>query len=275
MKRYELLKIVKDKLAVSGVIDTSEAEFLLALTLKIKRNEVFSNKTVSKNEEKQVYKNLKRRVKGVPISIIFKSVNFYGREFYVNTNCLAPRPETEELTALVNENLTNKNAKILDLCTGSGAIAITLNLEFNFNNVMACDKSRMTLNIAKRNAKKLKSNVKFIKSNLFSKLNGQKFDFIVSNPPYISEEDYEHLDKVVRNFEPKMALVAKENGLWFYKKIIKLAPFYLNKDGKIAFEVGKNQAKLVARLLQQDYNKIEIVKDLEGVDRMVIATLGE
>lgn len=268
-----LTKQVKELLKNNGIIDNSESEFLVSVACHLKRNDVYSEDVVPKNLVRKTKRWAKLRASGVPLTIISKSANFYGRDFYVNRNCLAPRPETEELTQWVGESMST-TAEVLDLCTGSGAIAITLNLEFGFSSVIASDISSKALYIAKKNAKSLGSQVYFKKSNLFDKIN-KRFDCIVSNPPYVSEKEYLKLDNEVKQFEPKLALVACDNGLEFYKKIIAQAPNYLKDGGRLFFEVGFNQAESVAKLLQKDFKNIIIKMDLQGVPRMVSGTLKE
>ena len=271
MKLRDLTKLIKEDFAAHGIDDVSEAEFLVAVRLNKNRSAVYSNDDLTKNQVRLVIKWAKKRIKGIPLSEISHNQNFYGRDFFVNKNCLTPRPETEELVLLVSKN--EKDKRVLDLCSGSGAIAITLNLEFGFNCV-ASDISAKALKVAKINAKKLGANVKFVKSNLFNKIN-EKFDIIVSNPPYVTSEEYEVIDKVVKNYDPKISLLAGENGLYFYRKIILDAPKYLNKGGKIYFEIGESQASAVSSLLEKDFEDINVIKDLEGKDRMVCAKLKE
>lgn len=272
MTRFELFKLTLKWLENGGISSKSDAMLLVALSLEINNGQVFLSDPVSKKQIRKVKRNVKKRLFGVPIHLIFKSANFYGRDFYVNKNCLCPRPETEELVHLASKNLKPESV-VLDLCTGSGVIAITLAKEFGFSHVYAGDISQKALNVAKTNAKKFNANVKFIKSNLFEKLCGVKFDAIISNPPYVSFDDYTTLASEVKNFEPKIALLSGQNGLEFYVKIINQAKMFLNPNGKIFFEVGYNQAGQVAKLLEKDFCEIKILKDLEGVDRMVMATI--
>ena len=271
MKLRDLTNLIKKDFAAHGIDDVSEAEFLVAVCLNKKRSDVYSNDDLTKNQVRLAIKWAKKRIKGIPLSEISHNQNFYGRDFFVNKNCLTPRPETEELVSLVSKNDSNKS--VLDLCCGSGAIAITLNLEFGFN-CIATDVSAKALKVAKFNAKKLGANVRFVKSNLFEKIN-QKLDIIVSNPPYVTSEEYKVLDKTVKNFDPKISLLAGENGLYFYRKIILDAPKYLNKGGSIYFEIGESQASAVSSLLKRDFEDINVIKDLEGKDRMVCAKLKE
>ena len=273
MDLLSLTDKVKVILAKSGITDLSESEFLVSLACGVARNQTRMNIPVSKTKAKKAIRWANMRASGVPLTIITKSANFYGRELFVNSNCLAPRPETEELVCWVGNN-ANHEAKVLDLCTGSGAIAITLFLEFGFNHISAADISDKALAVARKNAKNLGCEIKFIKSNLFAKIK-DKFDVIVSNPPYVAERDYLNLENEVKNYEPKIALVGGADGLEFYRQIISSAPNYLNVGGKIFFEVGIKEAKTVKKLLEKNFENIIIKKDIEGIERMVMGTLKE
>jgi len=279
MNTIKLTNLIKSKFRAAGITDPSESEFLICEAANLKRHQLAQGKMLTRAQVAKVKRWATRRVAGEPLSIISKSAYFYGRKFFVNSRCLSPRPETEELTELAGsaaqkaaQEGERKNFAVLDLCTGSGAIAITLNLEFGVKRVLATDVSKQALRIARKNAETLGADVKFITSDLFDKVRG-KFDLIVSNPPYISEAEFSVLMPEVRNFEPKIALVAKNDGLEFFDKIISKAPNFLNTGGQIFFEVGKRQAKTVAKMLEKEFNNIKIIKDLEGVDRFVSGCL--
>ena len=158
--------------------------------------------------------------KGKPLNKVLKRATFYGRDFFINNKVLAPRPETEQVVEhtikeIKAEHLHNKEIHILDLCTGSGIIGITLAQELKKSKITCVDISRPALKVAKKNAKKHKANINFIRSNMLSKIKNQ-FDFIVCNPPYIPESEYIALDKSVKKYDPKIALIAKNDGLEFY-----------------------------------------------------------
>lgn len=269
MKTYQMLEKVKTELQKVGIFDDAESEWLVALALEKKRSESHSSDELSKKQEKKIEKFLKQRKKHKPLAYILKNAEFFGFEFFVNKNVLIPRPETEELVDLVQKNI-NEKSKVLDIGTGSGAIAITLQKLTNAS-VFAVDISRKAISVAKRNEKKLDVDVEFFRSNLFEKLCGEVFDVIVSNPPYISEDEFKTLEKDVQEFEPKLALVAENDGLAIYEKIIKQAPKHLSENGKIFFEVGHMQAEKVKSLLEKDFENITIKKDLEGKNRIVFA----
>lgn len=270
MKVYQMLEKVKKELESAKICDTAEAEWLVALALSKKRSFVHSERELAKEEEQKILSFLEERKQNKPLAYIVGNQEFYGYTFVVNQDVLIPRPETEELVCLVKNNIS-RNEKVLDIGTGSGAIAIVLAKETNAV-VTAVDISKKALKVAKENAKRLDAKVNFVCSDLFENLDGQVFDIIVSNPPYISENEYENLEKDVKDFEPKLALVANDNGFEIYERIISQAKNHLSENGKIFFEIGFSQAEKIKKLLEKDFENIKIFKDLEGKDRMVMAS---
>ncbi len=215
-------------------------------------------------------KGIDKLNQGIPVQYIVGNVNFYGYEFEVNENVLIPRFETEELVNLVikeSENFTNPS--ILDIGTGSGCIAITLNKEINGSKVTAVDISTKALATAKTNNTKLNGNVNFIESDILSNVTG-KYDIIVSNPPYIDRS--EKIDTLVYNNEPHLALFADNNGLYFYEEILKNIDKYLNEKFIIAFEIGHLQGQALIDLANKYLINIEVevIKDLQKRDRIVL-----
>ena len=217
---------------------------------------------------------LKKLKQGKPVQYIVGSVNFYGNTLKVNENVLIPRFETETLvekTINYSKTYLKEPLKILDIGTGSGAIAITLKKKLN-SSVDALDISREALKIAKENANENNVNINFIHSNMLEKVKN-KYDIIISNPPYISYDEI--VEDIVKNNEPHIALYADNNGIEFYEKILKEVSNYINKPGIIAFEIGMNQGKMIKRLVT-DYiktDKIKIEKDLTGKDRYIFIFL--
>ena len=207
---------------------------------------------------------------GQPLQYAIGRWDFFGRDFLVDPSVLIPRPETEILVDLIlKEDLENK--RILDIGTGSGAIAISLALESSAQ-VTASDISIEALQTAKTNAKRLGAQVKFIESDLFENID-DKFDIIVSNPPYISEEEYKTLDKDLF-YEPKTALVGGEIGSEIYEKIVKQLRNYLNEGGQIYFEIGYDQKEPVSKRLEDfGFSQVECIKDYNGFDRIIRAKL--
>lgn len=213
----------------------------------------------------------KERLKnGEPVQYIVGNVDFYGNIIDVNKNVLIPRFETEELVEKTIDRIKNKFNKkinILDLCTGSGCIAITLKKEV-ISDVTASDISKEALNVASSNALKNNVFINFIESDLFQKINN-KFDVVISNPPYISYGEI--IDEKVKNNEPHLALYAENDGLYFYEEILKNISNYLNDKFIIAFEIGYLQGNKVKELANKYLENviISVEKDLQGNDRFV------
>ncbi len=273
MKIKEMLEKVKQELESAHITDSAEAEWLVALTLDIKRSDVYAlaNKELTISQQKKIVAYLKKRKKHIPLAYIIGNAEFFGLSFFVNKDVLIPRPETEEVVSEALKQI-KPTSKVLDIGTGSGAIAVTVAKKKGAY-VTAVDISKRALKIARKNAKNNQVNVDFLQSNVFSALNNRKFDVIISNPPYISEKEYQSLMPEVKDYEPKLALVTEDDGLKIYKQIIKDAPKYLNKNGKIVLEIGYNQGEAIKNLLKQDFKDIEIKSDLQGNDRIALASL--
>lgn len=249
-------------------IDASDLDWIMVYVLKINRSELVIDRTLSASQIKEIYKLAKKRFKGVPLSLVLGRMDFYGFNFYVNKNVLSPRPETELLVEKISKDFQNGTG--LDIGTGSGAIAITLN-RLNGLKMIGVDISKRALKVAQKNSDRLGAGVVFLKSDLFSAVGDKKFDFIVSNPPYIKSEEIKFLDTEVKDYEPRRALDGGGSGLEFYKKIIAEAPKYLVDGGKIYFELGIGQSEDVKSLLQEDFCNIEIFKDYNNIDRIIKA----
>ncbi|NGX35033.1 MAG: Release factor glutamine methyltransferase [Candidatus Anoxychlamydiales bacterium] len=249
------------------------AEILLSHILKIKRSDLFLNfdKTLVEDDIKKYEHFIKRRAKKEPIEYITGKVDFYGCEILVDKNVLIPRVETEILVDLICKKLEKDNldGKILiDLCTGSGVVAIALKKRFPRLKVMGGDISKKAFNIAKKNAKLNNVNAFFELGDLLKPFKNVKADFIVSNPPYVSEIEYLALDEDVKNFEPKKALIAKDGGLEFYKKIEKQIFTYVNPKAKLFFEIGYLQKKEVLNIFSdKKYVLKQVIKDFSKKDR--------
>ena len=281
MKRLniqELKKLGRDRLEEKQVEDSShKADILLQFFLKMKKTQLVIHSQVDVEEEKVTkYLNaIEEVIGGKPVQYITNEQSFMNLKFYVDENVLIPQPDTEDLveTALTE---VDKTIKILDLCTGSGAIAVALEhfLEAKEVEIVATDISEKALEIAKKNAISNNANtkIKFIQSDLFTKIPQQKFDCIVSNPPYIETETIKTLSKEVQH-EPKIALDGGEDGLAFYRRIAKEAFDYLEYGGKLLLEIGYNQKEKVMALLQKEkkYVNIRCIKDFENRDRVIMA----
>lgn len=234
------------------------------ISLGISKREAEELISVSKDIEHD-YKLLKD---GYPIQYLIGYVDFYGYKINVNEDVLIPRYETEYLLEKViniSKKIFSNKINILDIGTGSGAISIVLKNELN-SNVTACDISKKALNVAINNAKINNSSIKFIESDIFSNIN-DKFDIIISNPPYISSD--EAIMDSVKKYEPNLALYAPKDGLYFYEEIIKDARKYLNDKFIIAFEIGWWQGNLIRDISKRYFNDsiIRIEKDLTDRDR--------
>ncbi len=269
-KMSEILKRLKKRFAAEG-IEEDEAEWIFALTLDIPKSAVASEERILKLAKvKKIQKIVEERLTGRPLWYIFGDADFYGYKIKVDERVLIPRPETEELAQMVVGCAEEENT-ILDLCTGSGAIAIAVYKELEKNGrkctVVASDISADALELAKQNAEANEADIKFVQSDLFKRLRG-RYDIIVCNPPYIPTAELDNLQREVKNFEPRLALDGGEDGLDFYRKIAEEVGKCLNRGGTLIMEVGAGQAKEVAKLFKRcDYSMI--VKDFAGVDRFV------
>ncbi len=233
---------------------------------------IHTEKIVDKDIEKKYVEGINKIAKGCPLQYIIHIQEFMKLNFYVNKSVLIPRQDTEILVEEVLNLMKKKpSSKVLDLCTGSGAIGISIAKYFPGAKVTLSDISNVALKIAEKNAINNNVNVEIIKSNLFKNLQDTKFDLIVSNPPYIETDVISTLDVQVQK-EPIIALDGGKDGLDFYKKIIKEAYKHLNKNGILAFEIGYNQKEKVINLLEeaQVYNDIYSKKDLSGNDRIIV-----
>ena len=208
---------------------------------------------------------LKRLENGEPVQYIVGNVDFYGNKIIVNKNVLIPRFETEGLVEKTIEYFKNnkKMLNILDLGTGSGCIAIALKKELNCN-VDAVDISIDALEVAKENAKLNNVEINFINSDMLDKVT-KKYDLIISNPPYIAYD--EEIMDIVKDNEPHIALYASDDGLFYYKEIIKEANKYLNDNGLLAFEIGYLQGDKLLEYSKKYFDKVKVEKDLSGKDR--------
>jgi release factor glutamine methyltransferase len=209
---------------------------------------------------------VEQRVSGRPLWYCIGDTDFYGYKIKVNENVLIPRPETEILVEKALKFI-DSDKTVLDLCTGSGAIAITVNKKSGAK-VTAVDVSEGALDVAKNNAKEVGAEVEFILSDMFNALDGRKFDVIISNPPYIKSEDIKSLQKEVRDFEPVLALDGGEDGYDFYRIILNHAKNYLVDNGVLFMECGIDQAQNIAEMFSS-IGSVEIIKDYENIERIV------
>lgn len=251
-----------------------KAKILVSYALKQTKEYLMINETEKVREGifDKIKKDVNKLTKGVPLQYIINNQEFMGLNFFVNEDVLIPQPDTEILVEeTMNLSKQIKANKLLDLCTGSGAIAISIAKNAQIASIVATDISKPALEVAKKNCKKNGvENIKLLQSDLFENIN-EKFDIIVSNPPYIKTKVIDTLSPEVRN-EPHMALDGGQDGLKFYKKIINEAYKYLEKSGYLCLEIGYDQKEEVMELvkLSKKYNKIYSKKDLSGNDRIIV-----
>ena len=255
--------------------EESLARFLLMYILD-ESPQLFSNslsEQISKENEEKYFSLIEKHIKeDVPLSHLVGFEYFYDRKYKVTKDVLSPRMETEELIYKVIEyiNASNKNKfKILDLCTGSGIIAITLKKELEqvSVDVIASDISKEAIEVAKENSQSHDATIKFIKSDIFNNID-DKFDIIVSNPPYIDRKDEVTMQDNVLKYDPHLALFAEEEGMYFYRKIIEQSKDYLNENGVIFFEIGYDQKDKIIKLADMNGYSAEVYKDINGRDRI-------
>ncbi len=270
----EVLKI-NEQYAIDNLKEDSGVKILMLHFSKMNS----SNLLLSMDEEipEDVYKEFLYGVdryvaKNIPVQHIIGYEEFYGHKFIVNGNVLIPRFETEELVANVlmyyDEVFDSKEVNVVDVGTGSGCLAVTLDIEEKNMTLTATDISNEALDVAKLNNEKLKGNVSFILGDMLEPLEGMKFDILVSNPPYIPNHEY--VENLVIDNEPSVALFGGEDGLDYYKKIIKNAESILNEKYIIAFEHAFNKAKQLKKIIKKHIHNVEIIqiKDMQGKDRM-------
>ncbi|WP_313990088.1 peptide chain release factor N(5)-glutamine methyltransferase [Gemella morbillorum] len=230
---------------------------------------------LTEEDEQKYFQLINKHIKDdTPLSHLVGFEYFYDRKFKVTSDVLSPRMETEELVYKVidyirKNNLTN--IKILDLCTGSGIIGITLKKELEEFDVkiLASDISSRALTVAKENASSLKADISFVESDLFSNIQ-DKFDIIVSNPPYIAHDDKKTIKENVLNYDPHLALFAGEEGMYFYRNIIEKSRSYLNEKGIMFFEIGYDQKEKIITLGENNRFETVVYKDINGRDRIAV-----
>lgn len=257
--------------------EESLARFLLMYILDENSQQFTNNisEQLSKEKEELYFSLIDKHIeKNMPLSHLAGFEYFYDRKFKVTKDVLSPRMETEELIYKVIEyikSINKNNIKILDLCTGSGIIGITLRKELESKSieVVASDISEEALKVAKENAIMNEAEVKFIQSDIFENIN-EKFDIIVSNPPYIAYNDKVTMEENVLNYDPHLALFAEEDGMYFYREIVENAKEYLEEDGLVFFEIGYDQREKILKLANENGFKAEVYKDINGRDRMAM-----
>ncbi len=272
MKYYEIL--MQGEKALEGLTEAKVDAFLLfSEAFHMSRAQYLMRRNEEITSDTQQYRDwLEQRKRRIPLQYILNSASFMGYDFYVNENVLIPRQDTEVLVEQALSTIKEyKNPKVLDMCTGSGCIAISIALLSNAQ-VTAVDISDKALEVAEYNCKKLScTNVDLIQSNLFDKIEN-KFEMITSNPPYIPTKVIEGLEPEVKDFEPMLALDGSEDGLEFYRRLAIESKNYLVQGGSLLMEIGCEQANDVMHLLEVNgYSEISVIKDLANLDRVVKA----
>ena len=284
MNIREAIKTGMNMLKEKNIEDaTLKSKMIMENVLGQNRQYIIANdlNQLDYEQEKEYFFEIEKLLENNPIEYITNKKEFMNLELYVNQDVLIPRQDTEILVEeVINILHKNKaeNIQILDMCTGSGAIAIALAKNVEKCIVDAVDISSGALEVVRKNVVKnqVEDKINIINSDLFSKVHNKKYNLIVSNPPYIERNVIEKLDKQVQK-EPILALDGGDDGLDFYKKIINEAPSYLESDGYLCFEIGYNQKNAVQNLLSNSgkYQEIYCKKDLCGNDRVIIAKKSE
>ncbi len=249
-------------------IDESDAEWIYSIALGVKRENLKNERIITSYESKKINKIVTERLTGRPLWYIIGDTEFNGCKIKVDERALIPRPETEILADYAVKSI-EEGDKVLDLCTGSGCIAVSIakNCLPKRVSVTAADLSDAAIMLAKENARYNSVSIDFVQSDLFTNVHG-RYNLIVCNPPYIKSSDIPNLQREVKNFEPKIALDGGDDGLDFYRRISKSIRSYLAKDGILLLECGEGQAEEILKLFEKrDYAMV--MKDLSGVDRFI------
>ena len=277
MKLAQIFKDFEEKLIAQG----EEAESLSFVYRSLKNlsftDLIFTLQQEVTDEDYKIVEDIyKKLTNHIPAQYIIGHAEFFGMQLKVDERVLIPRPETEELVELVLAENPKENLKVLDIGTGSGAIALALAKNRPDWSVAAADISQDSLELATENANAQNLNLSFIKSDCFSEISS-KYDIIVSNPPYISREDQEEVGLNVLHSEPHLALFADEDGLAIYRRIAEDSKDYLNDGGKIYLEIGYKQGQSVPALFMENLpeKRVRTLKDQFGQDRMVVIDDGE
>jgi release factor glutamine methyltransferase len=279
----EILNQAVERFRSAGVErPRTNAELLLGAALNVRKIDLYldGDRILTPEQIEKFNLFLQERLSGKPFQYIIGSTEFFGLEFKVNESVLIPRPETETLVETVIENLKDlTRPKIVDLGTGSGAIAIVLAKNLKDCSIFATDISAEALRVAKENAERhgVGNQIEFLRGDLFEPLVNRELqssvDCVVSNPPYVSPEEFDNLPKEIKDHEPIVALKTDEKGILFHRRIVENSLDFLKEGGILALEVGLGQATKVAELIlnQKGFEDTEIRKDLGGIERIILA----
>lgn len=275
MQYAKLYQIGKEQLQKAGITDAElDARLLLEFICHTDRNALYAHGDQEIEDEKMhdFLQLIEKRAVHIPLQHLTGEQNFMGLDFLVNEHVLIPRQDTEILVEEIMRDL-HDGIRILDMCTGSGCILLSLLHYSNDCSGVGVDVSEDALAVARQNADRLaEKQAVFIQSDLFERVEGS-FDLIVSNPPYIRSQEIAGLMPEVREHEPHLALDGKDDGLHFYREIIKGAMPHLKRGGQLFFEIGYDQGEAVQALLAANgYTEIAVVKDYAGLDRVVYGT---
>lgn len=278
-KLYTILDVIKlstDFLSKKGVPNSKcDAEWIISNTINLKRVELYLNyeSIISQDDLDSIRKDIIKRSKRIPLQHILGKVNFAGNEIICDSRALVPRNETEQLTEIIQKELSsNFTGKILDLGVGSGVILITLCKAFPQSRGFGFDKSDRAISLAIENIELNKlTNVELKTFDWEKEVLNEKFDLIISNPPYLSQDEWKISEPEVKNYDPKIALVANDDGLADLKKIITISQNHLVKNGLLALEIGHNQDKELIKVLEPSFREIKNIKDYGGKNRFLVA----
>ena len=275
MQYAKLYQIGKEQLQKAGITDAElDARLLLEFICHTDRNALYAHGDQEIEDEKMqdFLQLIEKRAVHIPLQHLTGEQNFMGLDFLANEHVLIPRQDTEILVEEIMRDL-HDGIRILDMCTGSGCILLSLLHYSNDCSGVGVDVSEDALAVARQNADRLaEKQAVFIQSDLFEKVEGS-FDLIVSNPPYIRSQEIAGLMPEVREHEPHLALDGKDDGLHFYREIIKGTMLHLKRGGQLFFEIGYDQGEAVQALLAANgYTEIAVVKDYAGLDRVVYGT---
>lgn len=271
---YQQLLLEGKKILREAEVPESDldARLLLEYACEITRSDLLAHGDAepSKEQEEKYFNLLARRGERIPLQHLTGMQDFMGLTFRVNENVLIPRQDTEILVEEVMKDL-HGGSSILDLCTGSGCILISLLRYSNDCRGVGVDVSHAALEVARENARELipDKEYEFLEGDLFEKVEG-KFDVLTSNPPYIPSKAVDVLMPEVRDHEPRLALDGLEDGLHFYRRILKECPPYLNGGANVFFEIGFDQGEAVSKLMREaGFMEVQVIKDYAGLDRVV------
>lgn len=267
MKYKELFKYARDNNQIKD-FEEEAIYFLIEEINHLKRHEIILKMNDDFDNEDILMEKVNRYIRdNIPVQYLLNTAYFYGNKFYVNENVLIPRFDTEILVDKSIELIGSKKCRIVDIGTGSGIIAISIKLKCENAIVDGIDVSPLALDVAKKNAHDLNADINFIENDMLDGID-TKYDFIISNPPYIDKSEY--VSDIVSSNEPKLALFSEDKGMYHYKKIIQSSLNNLNDDGVLLFEIPDNKCDALMKYASMYYQDIEYIKDYNNQRRVLI-----